>query len=289
MENSTPLRTVKKKISKLLLFGNILMMVFVVGLTGYYLRSRLLETQSSKACSGGSDQSGYCQGQIGRKANEDAVSEGGSTNSCTPGTVGCKAPGVGGIDNWHYSNCANGASDAYCTGATTGGGEDQTTTTITNPTNTPIPTSTTVPTSTPANTPTPTPTVPAGSSPIPTGTLAPTATGTPGPTATPIPVLCGTKSCDNATNPCRSGYNCIQANDGSNYCSSPDFVTACKANPSYNACCIAPGAPTATPTEIILAKISTSPTSVAKLLETGVVKSFMYLIPAIIILVGLIL
>jgi len=46
--------------------------------------------------------------------------------------------------------------------------------------------------------------------------------------------------------------------------------------------------PSATPTEIILAKTSISPT-VVKLLQTGVVKSFMYLIPAIIMLVGLIL
>ncbi|MEK7597806.1 MAG: hypothetical protein AAB441_04145 [Patescibacteria group bacterium] len=46
--------------------------------------------------------------------------------------------------------------------------------------------------------------------------------------------------------------------------------------------------PSATPTEIILAKISTSPT-VVKLLQTAVLKPFMYLIPVIIMLVGLIL
>ena len=135
---------------------------------------------------------------------------------------------------------------------------------------------------------TPTPTTPPGQ---PTNTPAPIATNTPGPTSTPIPVLCGTKDCDNVTNPCRSGYTCVQANDGSNYCTSPDFANDCKSNPSYNSCCTAPGAPTATPTEIILAKVSTSSTSptVVKLLQTGVVQSFMYFIPALIMLVGLIL
>ncbi|MBI5127179.1 hypothetical protein HZA76_01860 [Candidatus Roizmanbacteria bacterium] len=73
-------------------------------------------------------------------------------------------------------------------------------------------------------------------------------TDKPGPTATPIPVLCGTKDCDDKTNPCRSGYLCVQAKDGSNYCTSPDFANACKANPSYNSCCTAPGSATATPT-----------------------------------------
>ena len=162
------------------------------------------------------------------------------------------------------------------------------------PTSTQTPTRTPTPTATPiiSNTPTVTPLISNTPTVTPlisnTPTVTPLISNTPGPSATPIPVLCGTKSCDNATNPCRANYVCVQANDGSNYCSSPDFVTACKANPSYNACCIAPGQPTATPTEIILAKISTSPT-VVKLLQTGAVKSFMYLIPAIIILIGLIL
>lgn len=167
--------------------------------------------------------------------------------------------------------------------------EVQTTTTIVGtivptqiPTATPVISNT--PTATPiiSNTPTVTPLISN------TPTVTPLISNTPGPSATPIPILCGTKDCDNKTNPCRSGYSCVQAKDGSNYCTSPDFANTCKANPSYNNCCTAPGAPTATPTEIILAKISTSPT-VVKLLETGMVKSFMYLIPAAIILIGLIL
>jgi hypothetical protein len=68
----------------------------------------------------------------------------------------------------------------------------------------------------------------------------------------------------------------------------PQYETACKANPSYDTCCSAPGAPTATPTEIILANVTTAPTT-AQLLQTGMVKSFIYLIPAFIMLIGLIL
>lgn len=154
-------------------------------------------------------------------------------------------------------------------------------TSTTTPINTPTPTTTPIPTNTP--TPTPIPTTPPGQ---PTNTPAPTATNTPGPSATPVPVLCGTKDCDNTTNPCRSGYICVQANDGSNYCTSPDFQTACKANPSYNNCCTAPGAPTATPTEIVLAKISPTTT---KLLQTSTPQLFIYIIPALIMLLGLIL
>lgn len=159
-------------------------------------------------------------------------------------------------------------------------------------TNTPTPTdvitNTPTPTATPTNTPTATPTSTPTNTPTPT-TPPGQPTNTPGPTSTPIPVPCGTKSCDNTTNPCRDNYICVQANDGSNYCTSPDFQTACKANPTYNNCCTAPGAPTATPTEIILAKVSPSPTSVEKLLQTGVMQSFVYLIPAFIMLIGLIL
>ena len=158
-------------------------------------------------------------------------------------------------------------------------------------TNTPTPTRTPTPTATRTPTPSVTPIVSSTPSVTPfisnTPTVTPLVSNTPGPSATPIPVLCGTKDCDNATNPCRSGYNCVQAHDGSNYCTSPDFTVACKANPSYNTCCTAPGAPTATPTEIILAKTTISPT--VTLLKTGMVKSFMFLIPALIMLIGLIL
>ncbi|MFA6532467.1 MAG: hypothetical protein WCT22_00540 [Patescibacteria group bacterium] len=161
-----------------------------------------------------------------------------------------------------------------------------TTTNTPTPTRTPTPTPTRTPTPTPTRTPTPTVTPTGTLTPTPTGTLTPTPTNTPGPSATPIPVICGTKDCDNATNPCRTGYNCVQANDGSNYCTSPDFTDACKANPSYNSCCTAPGAPTATPTEIILAQttVTTAPPPV-----TGNSAWWVYIIPTLIIFGGLIL
>ncbi len=48
--------------------------------------------------------------------------------------------------------------------------------------------------------------------------------------------------------------------------------------------------PTVAPTEIIIAKISTSsPTAVVSLPKTGTIKSFIYIVPALIMLVGLIL
>ena len=153
-------------------------------------------------------------------------------------------------------------------------------------TNTPIPTKTPTPSPTSVITNTPAPT----STPIPTATLTPTTppdqpTNTPGPTATPIPVPCGTKDCDNSTNPCRSGYICVQANDGSNYCSSPDFATACKANPSFNSCCTAPGAPTATPTTAS----TIAPTQIASVPSVGTVQWGIFGIIGTIILIGLLL
>lgn len=127
-------------------------------------------------------------------------------------------------------------------------------------TNTPTPTATPteIPTQTPTRTRTPTRTPTPGAG---TPSVTPsdeTPTSTPVPTATPIPVACGTKSCDNTTNPCRSGLNCIQAQDGSNYCSLPEFIDACKADPSQQSCCTAPGT-TIAPTEIVLVNATATP------------------------------
>jgi len=152
-----------------------------------------------------------------------------------------------------------------------------------------------IPTPTDAATPTPTPT----STPTPTGVIStgtPTPTVTPGgptstPTATPTPgpLVCATKDCNETTRKCEPGNVCIKANDGSNYCSNESLVDSCKSNPISSVCCKIVPTSNATPTEIILAKTSISPTTVGKLLETGVVKSFIYLIPAAIMLIGLIL
>lgn len=100
----------------------------------------------------------------------------------------------------------------------------------------------------PTNTPTPTP----------TATPGPTATNTPAPSVTPIASACASKACDNTTNPCANGLICVQATDGSNYCTFPEFQTACKQNPSQASCCTSPGL-SPTPTEIILVRTTATP------------------------------
>ena len=156
---------------------------------------------------------------------------------------------------------------------------DTTTCTVITGTLTPSPSITVTPTLPPDSTPTVTPEI----SLTPTLTLTPSPTSgptatdtpgpspTPGPSATPIPVACGTKSCDNTTNPCRSGLSCIQANDGSNYCSLPEFQDACKVNPAQETCCTAQGE-NPTPTEIVLVNATATPgaggaTTVAQVTE----------------------
>jgi len=119
-------------------------------------------------------------------------------------------------------------------------------------TNTPTPTLT--PEETESPTPTSTPTTAEDNTPTPTSSVIAEA-----PTATPIPVACGTKSCDDDTNPCRSDLVCMQANDGSNYCSLPAFQAACKENPSQASCCTAPGEPT----EIVLVNATSTPAEAA--------------------------
>jgi len=121
------------------------------------------------------------------------------------------------------------------------------------PTKIPIPTSADlVPTSTPILTPTP--------------TRNPTATMTPAPTTPP----------GQPTN--TPGFS---ASDTSGPTATL-IPTTPPGQPTNTA------APTATPTEIILAKTTTVPTT-TQLLQTGVLKSFLYWVPAIILLVGLIL
>src|SRR3989344_7889713 len=116
------------------------------------------------------------------------------------------------------------------------------------------------PTATPSAelTTTPEPTLTPTDTQTPTLTPEPTETAASNPTATPIPVACGTKSCDNTTNPCRSGLSCVQANDGSNYCTLPEFQDGCKVNPSQSSCCTAQST-SLTPTEIVLVNATATP------------------------------
>lgn len=108
------------------------------------------------------------------------------------------------------------------------------------PSNTPTPTVTLVVSATPTLTPAISPT------PSPTPVFSPTPTVTPvpnQPTATPVPNNCGTKGCDSSSNPCKNNLVCIQANDGSKYCSMPEFQTACALNPNQSSCCTSPTQP----------------------------------------------
>ncbi len=160
------------------------------------------------------------------------------------------------------------------------------------PPNTPTPTPTTKPTPTPTTPPTPTPTTPQ-STPTPTqpaNTPTPTEvppTGTPTPTsipnATPTPTVpigtltCGTKGCRDNSNPCQSGLTCVVGPD-ENYCSLPQLSQTCAANPNQANCCTLP----TTPTPTLLAARPT-------LIKTGTSKNLLYLIPAGIVLLGLLL
>ncbi len=121
------------------------------------------------------------------------------------------------------------------------------------PSKTPTPTTPVTPSNTPTGTRTPTPT--ATNTPTPTKTLTPTKTSTPTPTRTPTPTAtprpnaCGYTPCNDQTNPCQAGLQCIQADNGAYFCSKPEYVDACKASPNSGSCCAAPTAtPTNTPT-----------------------------------------
>jgi hypothetical protein len=129
-------------------------------------------------------------------------------------------------------------------------------------TKTPTPTKTKTPTPTKTKTPTPTATKTPTPTITPTGTLTPTATPTVTPTGTLTPTNTPTLTPTGTQTP-------------------TDTPTLTPTN--------VPGVPTATPTEIILAQVSPTPTTVAKLLQTGMIKSFIYMIPTAIILLGLIL
>ena len=342
MDNFTPLKSFgqkKKKISKFLLFTNIFLMMFVVGLTGYYLQNQLISRDSQAGCRKNSTSAncqrinfrqrvykgGYAgeytatvnlgtpQNPVSKKVvpvwftsadgrayiiKNTSVGPGGTLiqsddlkqaldkaglppnfidgGSCMLPNGGheindyCIAPGncnttttnggmstaAGGAVNpnencnvWHYSICPVGIPP-YCTES--GGPEGDTAPTPTRvPTATPTPTRTII-----TNTPTPTPTATS----TPTPTITPFISNTP----TATPVISNTPTATPVIS------------------NTPTATPTATSTP-------APGTPTVTPTEIILAKVSASPTVVVSLLKTGMVKSFMYWIPGAIMLVGLLL
>lgn len=68
----------------------------------------------------------------------------------------------------------------------------------------------------------------------------------PTPTPTPEPLECGERGCDDNFD-CENGLVCITADNGNNYCTDPDYRSACADNPSERNCCEEPRV-TTTPT-----------------------------------------
>lgn len=132
-------------------------------------------------------------------------------------------------------------------------------------------------------------------SPTPTPTTPPSVTDTPIPTATDVPVLTNTPTSTPTNTPTPTATPIItntptMTPTGTIIPSNTPTATPTPTNtPTSTPVLTNTPGPSATPTEIILAKVSTSPTTVVKLLQTGMIQSFMYFIPAIIMLVGLIL
>jgi len=339
MDNFTPLKKSKekKKINKLLIFGNLFLAVFVAVVGILYYNGALITTQQkaekSQAerdatkqrqqdiASGALEQrkeeakaEAQKQKQADKKAAEDAQEAAEKTTRVGQGIGSGKAFEGGwkcqeGKNGYSGGPCLEGNSigkvgsqppNCFCgiiqidggendgtykgnCGCGGGGGDAvqlaQQSSEIVE--NTPTPTPTGILTSTP--TPTIVPTVPGELTP--TDTLYEiTPTITPTPTITQL--ICATKDCNETTRPCQPGNTCIKANNGSNYCSNTSLIDACKSNPTDSACCKIVPTSNATPTEIIVAKVSVSPTAVVKLLKTGAT-SFIYLIPSVLLLIGL--
>jgi hypothetical protein len=321
MDNATPLKKEKKPMSRFFIITNALLLI-IISVGAYYLTVYKPTTDKAKAAGNcslsgnricvGNSVSGDCyQGGVGnqyacKKLTGDygkiisGCSDSSSTCDCTcpnpytwknheNGAWWCFDTGAGKCngENPYAYRCS--ASPQQCPAVSPTNPPEQ----PTGPTSTPVITNTPTPTPTgiiPTSSPTPTPTIILTVTPTLTATPTPTTppgqpTSTPGPTATPIPVPCGTKNCDDKTNPCRLGYVCVQGSDGSNYCSGLDLTEACKANPSFVSCCTAPGVPTATsiPTTTIVR------TKTASVPSAGVAQWGVFGIIGTIILVGLLL
>lgn len=302
MDNFTPLKVEKKKrkINKFLIFGNLFLVVLVAAIGIFYYNQTLITTKQ-KALESGVREECQCIYQDNTKDDYWCLKPNG--NASCPGDSGAPKPcntsggycdagytcfdvvescGAGGGDK---QKCPNGqppvcdTTSAECSRPAgcqfpkqlvipiekCGQPDDLTfmcyqdcTCEVVSPTPTPTPpdvTNTPTPTPTPTdvitNTPTPT------STPTPTPTDVITNTPTPTPTGTIVPSNTPTVTPTNTPGPSATP--------------TPTDV---------------PGEPTATPTEIILAQTTVTSPPVP---VTGMVQSFMYLIPALIIFVGLIL
>ena len=222
--------------------------------------------------------------------------DGGGLPACSVAQIDCLDGPDGGISDGHVvANC----SPEACTPPTATPPPNPPTATPTPgsgmvtgynppPTNTPTPTKTPTPTATPppgaTNTPTPT----ATKTPTPTATLTPSPgpSSTPGPSPTPVSVACGTKACNNATNPCMSGYSCLKAIDEANYCMVPEYQARCYDNPTFNNCCMAPNV---SPTETVLVQTTSAPVPSIPTVGIATFGKIFTVAASIIILIGLLL
>jgi hypothetical protein len=204
MENFTPIATAKKKnTNKLLIFGNLFLLILLVSIGGYFLRDKLFPTQQKANGSPGEcNGTFYTRHQCGswrdvQESRGDCCSNGhfrdsGKTVTCTKGDyciatraekkcIDRSSSSYG--DHCFISVDINCSQNERCQ-------EQPATSTPTLPSPTATPTSTRTPTPTPTRTPTPT-SIPTST---PTGTIPPsntptvTPTNTPGPTATNTPI-----------------------------------------------------------------------------------------------------
>lgn len=290
MDNFTPLKAEKKKrkINKFLIFGN-LFLVILVAVIGVIYYNKILITTRQKALESGQRDELKCKQQDGSYKwclissscpNDNGApalcSEvGWDKSDCEDVVESCGASGGGG----RKKTCPDGspricgeppvyecvpfASCKFPKKIVSGCNNGDWKVAVQCQTNcycdelTPTPTPPEI-----TNTPTPTPTEVITNTPTPTQTPTPTATPTFTPTATPTGTIV----------PSNTPTVTPTETPGPSATPTPTDV---------------PGEPTATPTEIILAQ--TTVTSPPPVPVTGMGQSFMYLIPALIMLVGLIL
>ncbi len=294
MGNFTPLKPIekkKRKINKFLIFGN-LFLVILVALIGIFYYNQTLQTTEQKAATKKCreyDKVSECNKACSPPKDNNLAFECkwiGSSNSCKESSTACGSGGGSGdvCPNTAPPDLPDGcdwAGDCCVPGNTSTGDTDCqgygprltfcASGFICHPGDGCFPPQN--PSNPPGATNTPTPTLPNATN-TPTSTKTPTSTPTRTPTPTPTDVITNTPT------PTPTG-TIVPSNTPT---VTPTNTPGPSATPTPTD---VPGAPTATPTEIILAQTTvTSPPSVP---VTGMVQSFVYLIPALIMLVGLIL
>ena len=327
MDNFTPLKTAekKKKTSKFLIFGNIFLLLVLVLVTGFYLKDKFISTQQKASgppidCNQFSCPEGY------QDCGFSKVREPAPGSECKPDGSLCtyyweeekhKCVKNSCVDaDIVFKWCKNGDKVEQCSPP----GNDecaQDTPTPTPPQNCPqlwfclTASNTCIQTSAPQGYSPAVPYLQCGVENPPTcannlatvrpgettgicydaqatcqqNCSAPTATNTPTPTNVPTNTPTSTPTNTPTNTPTMTPS---VTPTGTLVPTNTPTVTPTNTPTSTPVLTNTPG-PSATPTEIILAQVSPSPTSTTQLLQTGVLKSFLYWIPAVIIMVGLIL